>query len=323
MDNKTQIIELGLDYLISKDHKIESPPEIVIETPWSTVIRFSTSKGCFYLKQTPPDLIIEPEIIKVIQKNIPDSATPAILFQNHELYCFLMSSCGDHSLRTKFNGTIDADLLIKGLHSYISILRSFEQNLDALQAISVPDWRINRFPELYMELLEKKEMLQQEGLTRDEIDKLIKLVPTIESICEFLMMQKVKETLVNADFNENNMILDEDTQQISVIDWGESVIAHPFFSIASHLRSNARRYKLELDGPLLENIKQKCLSCWSDIADIKKLDSIYDNILRLLPIFSSLAIYRLQTATRSKSKEKQNWFIGGSLKTLLKNESGK
>lgn len=321
MSGKTQIIKWGTEYLASQGYKLKYPPETVIETPWSTVIRFSTSKSCFYLKQTPTDLFIEPEIIKAIQNNMADSHTPIILFQNHEFNSFLMHSCGDHSLRTKFNGSIDPNLLIKGLHSYIKILRSFEQNFEALQTIGVPDWRINYLPDFYTALMEKNDMLQDEGLTHDEINQLIRLIPKIKSICELLSEQKIKETLVNSDFNENNLIINEETQQIFIIDWGESVITHPFFSIASHLRSCARRYKLELNGPLLENIKQKCLSCWSDVADIKELDSIYDNILRLLPIFSSLAIYRLQTATRNKSKEKQNWFIAGFLKTLLKNES--
>lgn len=322
MKNKSQIIEWAENFLVSNGHKIELAPEILLETPWSTVIRFSTSKGLYYLKQTPADLFVEPEVIKVIQKNIPNSLTPKVLFKSNEFNCFLMDSCGDHSLRTKFNGSINEELLINGLHSYINVMRSFEQNLDVLEKIGLPDWRINHIPELYIELLKKKDMLHEEGLTSDELEKLMGLVPTIKSTCEFLSKQNVKNTLVNSDFNENNLIINEKTQQISIIDWGESVVTHPFFSIAAHLRNNARRYQLELNGPLLENIKQKCLSCWSDIANVNELDEIYQNILRLLPIFSSLALYRLQIATSNKSKEMQNWFMAGFLKTLLKNENG-
>lgn len=319
MNNQTEIIAWCEEKLISKGHQLECAPEIVIDTPWSTVIRFSTSTECYYLKQTPADLFIEPEIVYVIQNVMQDSPTPNILFKSHELNCFLMENCGDHSLRTKFKGVIDSKLLISGLHSYIKIMRSFEKNLAALEAIGVPDWRINHIPDLYAELLEKKDVLLQEGLTLDELDKLMALVPTITSICEFLMKQKVKDTLVNGDFNENNMIINENTKQISIIDWGESVISHPFFSIASHLQSIARRYQLALTGELLESIKQKCLTCWLDVANQNELDEIYQNILRLLPIFSALGIYRLQAATQNKSKKMQRWFIAESLKMLLKN----
>lgn len=317
---KSQIIQWGFDNLDAKGCAPKQPPEIVIETPWSTVIRFSTASGSFYLKQTPKDLFIEPEIIKAIQKNMPNSPTPAILFENHEANCFLMNSCGDHSLRTKFNGTIEPELLFKGLKSYIMIMRSFEHNLDGLLAMGVPDWRIERIPALYVELLEKKDMLQAEGLASDEIDKLMQLAPKIRAIGESIVEGSIKETLMNGDFNENNLIIDESTQQISIIDWGESVISHPFLSVAAHMRNNARRYKLEMEGPLLNNLKQKCLSCWLDIANMSEIDRTYENIQRLLPIFSALALDRLQVATQNKSKEKQNWFIAGCLRTLLENE---
>lgn len=293
---------------------------VVIHTPWSFVMKVEIGQHCYYLKQTPPNLFIEPELIKCIQKNMADAPTPKILFTNPKLNCFIMNSCGDHSLRTKFHGIIRSDLLISGLESYIKIQRSLEQALGDFEAIGVPDWRINHIPDLYVELLENKALLMDEGLTPDEIEQLIKLVPTIKSICESLSKNKIKDTLVNCDFNENNMIIDEDTQQISIVDWGESVISHPFFSLASHLESTARRYQLELNGQLLESIKQKYLSCWSDLVNKNGLDEIYQNILRLLPIYSSLGIYRLQAATNNTSKEMQRWFIKGCLQTLLKNE---
>lgn len=320
MNNQTELIAWGIQSLFSIGYKIEHPPEIIVNTPWSTVIRFFAAKACFYLKQTPPDLFIETEVIKTIQKNVPNSITPTILFEDPNLNCFLMNSCGDYSLRTKFNGLVEPELLVKGLNSYIKILRAFEQNLDALQVIGIPDWRFNHLPQLYAKLLEQETLLIAEGLTHDELDQLLRLIPTIKSLCEFLSEKKVKETLINCDFNENNLIMNEKIQQISIVDWGESVITHPFFSIVSHLHSIARRYKLALNGPFLEKIKQQCLSCWLDVANMNELDIIYQNILRLHPIFCSLAIYRLQVATHNKSKEMQNWFIAGSLKTLLKNE---
>ncbi|MCS5711985.1 phosphotransferase [Candidatus Berkiella aquae] len=300
----------------SNGDKSEYPPETVIETPWSTVIRFPTSEGQFYLKETPADLI-EYETIKAIKHLIPDAPIPIILHHNQELNCFLMNSCGDYSLRTLFKGTIDSEQLIQGLHLYLNILRSLEQKREVFELIGIPDWRIEHIPDRYIELLEKKDLVLNEGFTSSELEKLIDLVPTIKTICHFLAEQNIKDTLVNSDFNENNLIIDKHTQHISIVDWGECVISHPFFSIAAHLQNNARRYQLELDGPLLENIKRECLSCWLDVASLDELEIIYQNILKLLPVFSSLCVCRLQTATHNKSKERQSWFIAELLKTLL------
>lgn len=320
MNNQALVIAWGMEQLLANGYQIKNTPEIVIETPWSTVIRFLTSKGHCYVKQTPVNLFIETDVVKAIQKKVSDSLTPEILFLNPELNCFLMLSCGDYSLRTKFNGTIDVDLLIQGLHSYIRIQRSLANNLDTFEAIGVPNWRTSHIPELYSDLLKNKEFLLDEGLTLHELDKLMELIPAIKSICEFLAKQTIQDTLINADFNENNMIINETTQQISLIDWGESVITHPFFSIASHLHATARRYQLEPNGELIEKIKQKYLSCWLDMANQQTLDEIYLHVLRLLPIFSSLALYRLQTATNNRSKTMQRWFIASTLQRLLKNE---
>jgi len=295
--------------------------EIVVNTPWSKVLKIKVKAKTFYLKQTPIDLFIEPQVINVIQKNMINSATPKVIFKNAELNCFLMESCGDHSLRTKFNGTLDAGLLIKGLKSYTRIQRSLENTLQPFEEIAIPNWRINHFPNLYVNLIENKEVMQMEGFKPNEIDNLKNLVPKVQSICKALSDQKVKDTLVNCDFNENNLIVNEGTQEISVIDLGESVISHPFFSIAAHLHNIARRYKLELGGEPLESIRYKWLSCWLDITDIEALEQIYQNILMLYPIFCALSTYRLQTATNNKSKEMQTWFIRDILGILLKNEN--
>lgn len=317
-ENITQLLKWASSILNTQENILKS--NILVKTPWSIVIKIENGKDCYYLKQTPRDLYIETEIINVIQKNNSNSPAPKILFKNDELNCFLMNSCGDYSLRTKFNGVINEELLVKGLNAYIKTLRSFEKNFDRFLKIGVPDWRIKCLPELFVALLEKKDMLLDEKLTLDEIDQLMNLVPTIKLICQSLSDKKIKETLVNCDFNENNLIINENTQKISIIDWGESVISHPFFSIASHLKSIARRYQLDLNGLQLESIKQHCLSCWSDIANRDELNEIYRNILRLHPIFSALGLHRLQVVTNNTSKEAQRWFIAGELQTFLKNE---
>lgn len=312
------IIEWGYRYLNSKGCSIEQIPEVVVETPWSVVVRFITDRGLYYIKQTPLDLFVEVDVIDVIQRCVPDSRLPKLLSKNKDYNCFIMDSCGDCSLRTKFNGKIDANLLFKGFKEYIRIQRSFEKNPDSLLAIGVPDWRLSNIPELYAELLTKKDMLFEEGLTQDELVKLKDMIPKIESICKYVFAQSIKETLVNCDFNENNLIINVGTGQISIVDWGESVIAHPYFSIASLLMSSARRYKLELDGDLLQSIKHRYISCWSDMASDKELENTFNNVMKLLPIFSSLGLYRLQAATKGKSKGMQRWFVADSLRVLLK-----
>lgn len=316
-ENISQLLKWSFQTLGIQQQSNNIFSDIIVQTPWSVVIQLSIGNDCYYLKQTPPDLFIEPDVVNAIQQNMPYSPTPTIISRNKDLTCFIMYSCGDHSLRTRFNGTLDPDMLNMGLESYIKIQRTLESKHDALKAVGVPDWSTNKIPSLFGELLEKRDMLIAEGLTPNEVNHLMALKPKIKAICELLASCKIRETLVNCDFNENNMIVDENTQKISIVDWGECVISHPFFSIAAHLASLARRYKIKLSSEPLESIRVKWLNYWSDVANINELNEIYQNIVKILPIFSALGIYRLQAATQNKSKEMQNWFIKGQLQDLL------
>lgn len=290
---------------------------VMVQMPWSVVIKLDTDNKTYYLKQTPPGIYIEAQVLDIINKNTSNILTPKVLHRNSELHCFIMESCGNHSLRTKFDGDLDTYKLISGLESYITIQRDLEGNTSDLLNIGVPDWRVKNFPKLYQDLLSKKDMLIDEGLTEKEIDKLVGLVPKIEGICKEFDGYSIKDTLVNCDFNENNMIIDESSQKISIIDWGESVITHPFFSIASIIHNLARRYELENDGDVLQYIKNTCLSNWQQSASESELEDIYNNILKLIPIYLALSLYRLQDVTNNKSKEQQRWFIRGHLELLL------
>jgi hypothetical protein len=164
-----------------------------------------------------------------------------------------------------------------------------------------------------------KELVDEEHMTVHDINALLDFLPEIERICKKSADFGIQQTLINADFNENNVILNKTTSALSIIDWGESVISHPFLTIASHLRSLSRRYNLDLRRGLLAEIKEVCFSCWLDLASQTACAELYEDILKLQPVFSALAIKRLQNATQNKSKNMQTWFIKDVLKDLLKN----
>ena len=298
--------------------KSDDKISIVVETPWSTVIKRQSKQRCYFLKQTPPGLFIEPDVINFIHKHIDNAPIPKVISIHSKLCSFIMQSCGEYSLRTKFKGLLDEALLSKGLINYIKIQRAIEHAWEEGITSGLPDWRIEHIPRRYGELLLQKEMLQEEGLSPDEISQLFSLLPEIESQCNLISKQGIRATLVNCDFNENNMIFNEGTKDISIVDWGESVISHPFFSLAGHLNNMARRYNLSLEGKELTTIKQAALSHWSDVMSLDEASELYDNIQKLLPIYYALAIFRLQAATDNKSKKMQNYFVSSCLRELLK-----
>lgn len=286
------------------------PYQIIVDTPWSLVLQISFNQKIYYLKQTPAALFIEAEIIKIMTKFSTVNALPNIIGVNAKLNCFLMEECGSQSLRTLFDGKLDKKVWLEGIEAYIKIQRNSEQNLNHCLKIGIPDWRLEVFPDLYQNVLLDEKLLQDEGLEQDEIMKLQIAIPAIKKICQNLQRFNIKNTIVNADFNENNLIYDAEKKQCTVIDWGESVISHPFFTIATHLTSIARRYHFKTEeDEIIQTVRNQWLSYWSDIHPMNELVEIYAMIKQITPIFSSLALYRLQTATNNASKLKQNWFI--------------
>lgn len=292
--------------------------ESVAETPWSMVFKIKTNRQCVYLKKTPTALFIETSIFNFIEQACPGANIPKVLFENKDLGCFILSDCGEQSLRTQFAGKIDVALLMQGLQSYSLIQRSLTNKKPQLLALGLPDWGAEHIPELFQTLISQHAFLLDEGLTSKEIEQLKHLQKTIQSLADELSGSLVNETLVNADFNENNLILNKQTQTVSVIDLGESVVAHPFFSVAAHINNMARRYNLNINSDTFKSIQQKWLAHWADVDTPQNLQHTMLLVQKLLPIYLSLGIFRLQEATHQQSKRLQNWFIKDCLCLFLK-----
>lgn len=290
---------------------------VVVSTPWSTVMSIKVEGQVYYLKQTPPGLFSEANILRYIDTHISRAPVPHVLGINNALSCFLMTACGDVSLRTQFDGALNKSLLIQGLTSYIQLQRALETEVNGLKKIAVPDWRMSRFPDLFTDLLKQEKFLMSEGLTRDEMNHLVQLIPKVKMLCQKITQYAVNDSLVNCDFNENNMILDHRTQQIALVDWGESVFTHPFFSLATFIRNTARRYQLAIDSGVVREIKHTCLLFWQDRECEQKLYKLYAHIEKLLPIYTALSLVRLQEATQQQSKAWQRWFISDALRELI------
>lgn len=318
MSQHSSDIEWAIKCLSQNEPDNDVNMQTVVETPWSKVIKLVKGGKKYYLKTTPPDLHIEAQIINEMNRSIYKSPTPNIIAINKELSCFLMNEVGELSLRAKFNNIIDAKLWLKGLESYTKIIKSSDNNIDNYLCIGVPDWRLNKLPELFIELISNYDLLKSEGLSDVEIDSLFSLENRIKDICCTLDKGHVKQSIINSDFNENNLILNTKSEEINVVDLGECVISHPFLSIATHLGATARRYKLDINCKTINNIKAKWLSSWYHQGKENETNKLFLEASKLLPIFVALSTHRLYKATDYKCIPLVSFKISECLKLLLK-----
>ncbi len=144
-----EIIQWGCKYLSSHGYTLKSNlPENVQNTPWSYVVRFATSDGYIYLKHTPELLALEASIIQILHDQF-HASVPEVIAHNAELNCFLMKDAGK-SLREILKQQFDAALLCKAIDQFTSLQLAVADHVNVFLDIGVPDWRLDKLPDLYI-----------------------------------------------------------------------------------------------------------------------------------------------------------------------------
>jgi len=312
-----EIIQWGYQYLSSHGYVLTSNfPENVQNTPWSYVIRFATLDGYIYLKHTPNLIALEAIIIRMLSEKLHVSV-PEVIAHNAELNCFLMKDAGN-TLREILKKQFDVNLLCKAIEQFTSLQISAADHVDIFIDIGVPDWRLDKLPHLYRQLLLQKDILRADGITEIEINELEALIPKISNLCQKLAVYSIKQTIVQPDFNDNNMLIDNISQKITSIDLGEIVISHPFFSLLNCLLQIRKHHALTETDDAYIKVKGACLKNFMDFESKEHLLDAFATAEILWRVYWVLAQYRLMMACGTEEIiEFQPGRLRNSLKELM------
>lgn len=294
MNYYTQISSWAIDEMVSLGYEIKGEPEELFKTPWSTVMRFLTSQGAVYLKQTPPALSLEPEIIQLLS-GLCHAAVPDVIAVNDDMHAFLMKDAGSTAreiLKSQFN----ADLLTDAVTQFAAFQQSTESHLESFIRLGVPDWRLNQLPALYEQMINRRDFLKAEGMSDEVLQKLQDLRPQVLAQCDQLARCGVPETIVQPDFNTNNVLRDPKTQALTFIDLGEIVISHPFFSLLNYLLQATIHDGVKEGDALYQQLQQAGMKPWLEKATEHQLAEAFMLAKQLWPIYNVLALYRLMMA---------------------------
>ena len=72
--------------------------------------------------------------------------------------------------------------------------------------------------------------------------------PVIIGLCKKLDDDAIPSCIVQSDFHDNNIVIDEVSKKLTFIDLGEVVISHPFFSLVGCLEQAVRHHALKKEG---------------------------------------------------------------------------
>jgi hypothetical protein len=280
------------DELISRGYALLSDqPEIIQITPWSYVARFKTSHEYIYLKNTPKKIALEASIIHILHDQW-SAPVPTMIAHNESLNSFVMKDVGS-TVRSILKQHFDSALVIQYVDQFASLQLSIVDKIDVLMNIGVPDWRLEKMPLLYKDIISNDVMLLAEGLSHQKIRELLDLYSIISNHCDTLSTFKIKPSLVQPDFNDNNTLIDPKSGVITFIDLGEIAISHPFFSMMNCLHIIKKQYGLTDQCEAYLQIKMAYLKKFLQVESEKNLLSAFEAAQKLWYVYAILASYRL------------------------------
>lgn len=298
-----RIVSWAEQSLKSHGYEITQPFEAFQVTPYSCVIRAFTTQGRIYLKQNPRMLSIEPKVMDALNKKFPKNI-PMVIDVNSELNCFLMSDAGislNEYLKSQVSLDPQLPFLTRSVREYTEIQISMVENIDALITYGVPDWKLAELPKLFSQMLDLKDFLIDDGLSIEEYKTLLELRPKLVEICELLSYSNIPETIDHCDFHDKNIMINEDTKNISIIDLGEVVISFPFFSILNFLTTTAFRYKIEKISEAFSNLLNASLENYLRFNNKEALIKYLAISKKIWAIYSALSYYRLIYSTEIRN----------------------
>lgn len=293
-------IHWAINVLHDNGHQVHSIPDVIQDNPWSTVYRFKTNQGFFFLKKVPEALSIEPKIINILSNEF-HANVPFIIAENQEQHCFLMRDAGI-PLHEYFKQNFQDDILIQTMRDYIHLQIIASDNIKLFIQMGVPDWRLEKLPTLYQDLIAQENLLLDDGLGKDDLIKLKNLAPKLSSICEQLSHYKIKDTFGHADFHDKNILINTNSRKTTLIDLGEVVITHPFFSFLNCLHRAQQNFSLS--NTQYQQLQLSCFEPWLALETQEHLLEILSVIQQCWPIHSVLGELRLINSVDQSASQK-------------------
>jgi hypothetical protein len=290
-----EINQWACKYLSSHGYTLKNNlPEKVQNTPWSCVVRFASSQGYIYLKYTPKLLALESTIIQVLHDQF-HACVPEVIAHNTELNFFLMKDAG-RPLRIILKEQFNVAALCKAIDKFTSLQLAVADHVDIFLDMGVPDWRLNKLPELYKEVILQKDLLLADGLSETELGGLEGLVPRITNSCKNLSGYNIKQTIVQPDFNDNNMLIYDFSLDITLIDLGEISISHPFFSLLNCLHQIKKHHALTDTDEAYLKIKEACFINYMNFESKDHFLNAFATAQILWLVYGIVSQYRLMMA---------------------------
>lgn len=295
MENFLKSIIWAHSCLEARGYRIKTLPEDIQSTPWSCVKRFLTSDGYIYLKITTTALSLEPFISEILYNQFHGNV-PNIIDINKDLNSFLMKDSGS-PLHNILQNNFQSDLLVQAIKNYITIQSKTVEHIKVFLDLGVPDWRLKKLPKLYKKLISKRDLFERDGISGNEFDLLDELYSEFCNLCVDLSNYQIPETIDHCDFHSKNILFEKNSNRLTIIDWGETVITNPLFSLVTCINQAKLCYGLDERSQSYINLQEAALENWLNFDSKHNLIEAMFIVKKLWPVYAALGFYRLMESS--------------------------
>jgi hypothetical protein len=243
---------------------------------WSTVMKIPTDQGLLFFKATAEETIYESALTKKLSEWYPNCMPEFVETETSRGWMLMRD--GGEQLRASIRPTKDIQPWNPVIKLFSEVQVGCTERISELLSLGIPDWRLEHLPKLYTQLLADKDIIlldQPKGLTSEEFQRMQELHPRFVQICDLLAGYGIPETINHGDFHDGNVLIKDN--RITLFDWGDGCIAHPFISLRTFFVSI--EIALELDDyaftPEMQALLNVYFESWEKFASKEKLQEAY------------------------------------------------
>jgi Phosphotransferase enzyme family len=247
--------------------------EVVRDRIWARTARVPTSDGSLWFKALAPTHQFEVELAPLLATGWPD-LVPHVVAAEMDRGWLLLADAG-----TSFDHLGNPPELWRSvLPGYAELQRDFSV------PDSVPDRRLERWPELYDDLVGS-----DLPLTQPESTVLRRYAPRFAEQCAELASYGVPAAIQHDDLHHRNAYLDGEA--IRIIDWGDASRSHPFASLVVTFRFLEERNGLAPADPPFAMLRDAYLEPWG--TGLRDAFDLAQQLGRFAHAFGWIALRRL------------------------------
>jgi hypothetical protein len=223
--------------------------ETAHERPWATVLRVPLADGVVWFKACSPVQAFEVRLSAELSSRWPDRVGE-VLAHDEERAWLLLADAG-----APIGESNPPELWLAALPLYAELQRGEAVHADEHLTHGVPDLRCEVLPERYEDFLRHEIPLEP-----DEIRQLRDFAPRLTELCAELAARGIPETIQHDDLHMANLYARGG--ELRVLDWGDSSMAHPFFSLFETFRFLEEVNGLAPGDPWFARLRDAYLEPW-------------------------------------------------------------